>query len=161
MGNKKLLKQLSKQVLIATIYIVLSLVFYFLSFELIQFRIAEVLLILVYFNPYNAIGVLIGTMITNAFSPLGLIDVLVGSSATLISIGFMILTRRNKIISLLFPVLFNALFVGLLLESLFQTPFYLGFTGVAIGEAVVLYGIGLPLYYYLIKRDDFVKMLEK
>lgn len=160
MKNKKMLNFITKQVLIASTYTVLSLVFYFLTYELVQFRIAEVLLILVYFNPYNAIGIIIGTIITNAMSPFGMIDVLVGTSATIVSILFMLILKRNKIISLLSPIIVNGIFIGLLLNILLETPLYLSISSVMLGEAVVIYFLALPVYLYLKKREDFIKIIS-
>lgn len=54
------LKDIVIQMTISAIYVVLVFVFYFMSFEAIQFRIAEILLVLVFFNKKHTIGIVFG-----------------------------------------------------------------------------------------------------
>src|SRR5690554_5581547 len=116
MNNQKHLRFLTIQVAIATIYVIVTLLFYFMNYDLIQFRISEILLVLVYFNPFNMLGLITGTFIANLFSPHGIIDALIGTLATAISLPLMYLFRKNKIISLSFPVIMNGIIIGLLLH---------------------------------------------
>ena len=67
--NKMYLKDLIFQALIGAIYVVLVLVLIPISFGQVQFRIAEALLVLVFFNKKNMIGLLLGTFVANLFSP--------------------------------------------------------------------------------------------
>ena len=76
-----------KNAMIASIYVVLLYVFQFLSFELVQFRIAELLLVLVLFNAKSFYGITIGTFVGNMlFSPYGFVDAVVGTIATIITL---------------------------------------------------------------------------
>jgi len=154
------LNDLVKAALIAAVYTVLSLLLAPISFANIQFRVAECLgmLPLIY---YPAIyGVSLGCFLTNLLgalsgsNPLGMVDAIVGTSATFIA-AFLTYKFRNKkikgipVLSILMPVILNFIFIGAELSFLY-TPatFVKGFiifgTEVAVGElAAVILG------YYL------------
>ncbi|MDY0115275.1 MAG: QueT transporter family protein, partial [Acholeplasmatales bacterium] len=57
------IKDLIKQALIAAIYLVLVIIFWEFSFKEIQFRIAEILLILIFFDKKSIIGLTLGVII--------------------------------------------------------------------------------------------------
>ena len=104
---------------IAAIYIVLGFITsaFGLSFGPIQFRLSEALYIVFLDTPAMIPGMVIGCAITNLFSPYGMIDVLIGSLATLLSALCAFGTRKLTIkkvpwLSMLVPVLINALMVG-------------------------------------------------
>jgi uncharacterized membrane protein len=155
------LKDFLLQAMIAAMYYVLVLVFQFLSFEAIQFRIAEVLLILVFFDKKTIVGLTIGTFFANwHYAPAGIVDAVFGSLATVISLGFMILFIKRKWLALIFPVVVNGIYVGLLLVFTLDLPFFINFLLVSFGQAAVLYGLGLPLYYALRKNKGFLEFFK-
>ncbi|MCD4826213.1 MAG: QueT transporter family protein [Acholeplasmataceae bacterium] len=154
------LKDFIMQSMIAAIYVVLVFIFQFLSFETIQFRIAEFLLILVFFDKKSIVGLLIGTFLANyLMSPYGLIDALFGSLASLLALSFMMIFNRYKLISLLFPALANAIVIGLMISIMNQIPFVPIALWVFLGEAVVMYVVGYPVYLYLNKNKHFKEMM--
>ncbi|MFA6801024.1 MAG: QueT transporter family protein [Acholeplasmataceae bacterium] len=170
--NKLSLKDLIFQSLIGASYVVLVFVLYNFSYKALQFRVAESLLVLVFFNKKNAIGLLIGTFVANFLGDFGIIDAIFGTLTTFIVISFMLTLKKIKILSLLMPVIFNGLYVAILVtvfsmtsQDTFLTLLLamgpLIFLTVAAGEAVVVYGIGLPLYYMLNKNDGFKAIFEK
>ena len=124
----------------------------------IQCRISEALCVLAFFTPAAIPGLTIGCLLFNlSFAGALPLDFLVGSLATLLACLVMYLTRKVRffgcpVIGLAMPALFNALLVG------WELTVYLGDTGftlaafwinavyVAIGEAIVLYTVGLALY---------------
>ena len=61
------IKDLLRQAIIASLYVVLVLIFHFVSFDAIQFRVAELLLILVFFDKKSVVGLTIGVVISNLF----------------------------------------------------------------------------------------------
>lgn len=159
MKNFKL-KDFIMQSMIAAIYVVLVFIFQFLSFETIQFRIAEFLLILVFFDKKSIVGLLIGTFLANyLMSPYGLIDALFGSLASLVAMTLMIVFSRFKFVSLIFPALANAIVIGLMISIMNQIPFIPIALWVFLGEAVVMYVVGYPLYLYLNKDKHFKEMM--
>ncbi len=132
-----------------------------LAYGPIQFRFSEALTVLPIFTPDAVWGLTIGCLISNmaSFNP---IDLLFGTAATLIAA---LLTRafRNiktfkaPLLSLLPPVLINALLVGLEISIFYLDSFTLGgfiisFFEVGLGQLLVCYGLGLPLYFALNKH---------
>lgn len=154
------IKDLSLNALAGALYVALGFAFNFLSFELVQFRIAEFLLILLLFNPKFAPGLIIGTFAFNLTSPFGILDALVGTLASLVAIILMIVTRKIPLISLIFPAVANGIIVGTMISSINQIPFFATFGFVFLGELVVMYVIGLPLYYYFKKNEYILELIS-
>lgn len=159
--KKFTVKDLVLNSIIGALYIVLVFIFKEFSFGDVQFRIAEVLLILVLFNSKLSIGIILGTFIGNLFNPLGfgLIDAVFGTLATVIGILGMLLLKKVPPIGLLVPVIANGIFVSIMLNIMLDLPLVISFLWVSFGEAVVLYVLALPLYYYLKRRDDLSDQL--
>lgn len=154
------LKDFLLQSMIAAIYVVLVFVFQFLSFETVQFRIAEVLLILVFFNKKHAIGLTLGTFVANyLMSPYGIVDALFGTLATVVALILMIIIGKPKLLSLLFPALSNAVVIGLMISIMNQIPFLPIAMWVFLGEAAVMLVLGYPLYIYLNDNQHFKEIM--
>ena len=154
------IKDLILNALIGAFYVALVLLFAELSFGQIQFRIAEVLLILLFFNKKLVPGLILGTFVANLIlSPIA-VDMIFGTLATIISIIGLINIKKRPAIALLFPVLINGIIIGVLLYAFYELPLIISMVYVSIGQAAVLYLIGLPLYYYLNKRDDIIELIK-
>lgn len=161
--NNLNVKDIALNAIFGASYVALVFVFQFLSFDLIQFRIAEVLLVFLLFNKRLTPGLILGTLVANiAFSPFGIVDALVGTLATIVAVVLMILFKKRPLISLIMPALSNGLIVGLMIYimSFSETniPFIVSFLWVFLGEAVVMYVIGYPVYLY-INRNKNIKEL--
>lgn len=154
-------KNLIKQALVAAIYVALVFILSGLSYGDVQFRIAEVLLILVFFRKDYTIGLLIGTFLANLSSPLGVIDWVVGTGATVVAIGLMLLfENKSKAVSLVMPAIANGFIVGIELNMIFQLPLFATIASVFLGEFVVVF-IGGGLLYQMIDRNEAAKKLLK
>ncbi len=165
------IQRMTRNAVIASLYIVLTLVppLNALSYFAIQFRISEALLILVWFRKDYAIGLIIGTFIANLFGPIGggfaFIDAVIGSLITYLALTVMILVK-HKGIGLLAPVVLNGIYLALFLPIAipaltlsFEIAMVTGFT-VALGEAAVVYLLGIPLYYFLKKQPRMLTLLK-
>ncbi len=154
-----------------------------LGWGLVQFRISEALTVVALFTPAGVPGLTIGTLIANAFmitqvGPLALLDVVFGSLGTLLGATWMWRLRRRPALALAGPVIANALIVpaylpillkgfglyevpllGIDLEGHWLGMYLFGVLAVGIGEALVVYGLGLPLYVGL-KRLGFGRLAE-
>lgn len=143
----------------------------------IQFRISEALCILALFTPDAIAGLTIGCVAANLMNivlsgtgALGLLDVVFGSLATFVGALFMWRMRKRPAVALLGPVFANALivsaylplllagsgfytipFTSISLASSYPFMFLFGFITTGIGEALVEYVLGLPLYKALSK----------
>lgn len=157
MNNKDLILKLVKNAIVASLYLVLTLVAP--SYGAVQFRFSEVMLLLMLVNSNYVSGLIIGCMVANLFSPMGLVDVVVGTSATAISLLFMSKTK-NQIIATLWPAIFNGLIVGAELYFMLKLPFIVSAISVAMGEFVVITFIGLPIFKVLIMNKQVIKVLN-
>lgn len=145
-----------------------------LAYGPVQFRFSEALTILPVFTPAAIPGLALGCFISNLASPLGVVDWVFGTSATLLAaLGTRAVAKvRVKgipFLAPLLPVLANALVVGLELACLSEAgvfswsnfswaAFGTGALSVGLGELVVCYVLGMPLFIALqkIKADETI-----
>jgi uncharacterized membrane protein len=154
------LKYYLNNAMIATLYVIFVYIFAFMSFEAIQFRIAEALLIIFLFNKRLMPGLVLGTFVANyLFSPAGWIDAFVGSFATLVALILM-KNVPSIFFKLLMPGIANGIFIGLMLTFLYELPLLEMFFWVFLGETVVMYVIGYPLYVTLKKNVSFQELIH-
>ncbi len=140
---------------IGAIYATLTLVLAPISFGPMQVRVAEALCILPFFTTAAVPGLFIGCLISNAFgimfgTNLGVLDVIIGSLATLAS-AYIASKLKNKWLIPLPAVIINAFAVGLVLYIMLQLPYFINVLWVGIGQTVACYGIGIPLMLLLNK----------
>lgn len=130
-----------------------------LAYGPVQFRLSEALMVLPLFTPAAIPGLTIGCVLANLGSPYGLMDVIFGSLATLLSsltvyavrkVSLTVKGMEIHLLAPLFPVIFNAVLVGIeinlfLPEGLTWAGFAASSLSVGLGELVVCYGLGIPL----------------
>ncbi|MDD4088648.1 MAG: QueT transporter family protein [Tissierellia bacterium] len=158
---------LTRTALIAAAYAALTYALAWMSYEQIQFRISEVLVLFAFIEPRYGLGLVLGCILANLASPLGIIDIAVGSLATFLAIVFIVQIRRlfglNKkalIIASLGPVISNALLVGAELTYLFNTPFLLNAFYVGAGELAVVTFVGTVVVNSIMKNNILLERLS-
>ncbi len=139
-----------------------------LAYGSIQFRFSEALTILATLTPAAIPGLTIGCFLGNITSPYGLIDIVCGTLATFLAAVLSYTIRKVTIKSLpllspLFPVLTNAVIVGIEItlfmpEGFKMQAFLINATQIAIGQFVMCYGLGLPLYNVIRKTKIYKKI---
>ena len=158
---------LVKTGLIAGIYAAITIALAPISYGEIQFRFSEILVLLAFIDPLYIPGLVIGCVIANLNSPLGPIDVLAGSFATFLAVCAIYHTRktlgnnlRALIIASLWPVLFNGLIVGWMLNYVLNLPFLLSAAYVALGEFMVVSVVGVFVFNNIISKESVVNNLK-
>lgn len=150
--------RLTLAAVIAALYAGLTLALTPIAFGPLQFRAAEALTLLPLYFPESIPGLFVGCVIANAvgvaLGAAGPWDILIGSLATLAAA---IITSRvkNRFLAALPPVILNALLVGPMLAMLFTEraawsaaiPYQM--LTVGLGEAAVVYLLGVPLSYVI------------
>ena len=137
----------------------------------VQFRISEALTVLAVLYAPAVPGLAIGccianliAMVINGTGALGLLDVVFGSLATLLGALWCRKFRENEKVALLGPVLANAIivpaylpiilqgmgfytipFTDINLDGMYIWMYLFGLISTGIGEALVMYVLGLPL----------------
>lgn len=139
-----------------------------LAYGGIQFRFSEALTILAALSPAAIPGLTIGCFLGNITSPYGLVDIVCGTLATLIAAVLSYWTRKVKfkdlpLLSAIFPVITNAIIIGLEIvlfmpEGFKMQAFLITAGQIAIGQLVICYGLGIPLYK-VIKKTNLDKNL--
>lgn len=150
----------------------------------VQFRISEAVCVLALLTPQAIPGLTIGcalanliALVVNGTGALGMLDVVFGSLATCLGALWCWKMRERPKVAVLGPVIANALIVPAYLPLLLQgmgfytipftsialdgayLPMYLfGLVATGIGEALVMYVLGLPLLAAL-KRSGVAKRL--
>lgn len=157
--DKKMISNAAVTAVICALYIVLTLVFAPISFGSVQFRIAELLMILCFYRKNYCVALSLGCLLSNLlFSPMGWPDVVFGTLATVLSALFMYLSK-NIIISAIFPCVFNGMIVGAELYFVLELPFALSALSVFAGEAVVM-AVGVAVFELLEKNKTVSTLLK-
>ena len=176
MKNKNSVRRLAFSALVAAVYAALTMSLGFMSYGGIQFRVAEALCVLPFFFPCTTWGIFVGCVIANLLSPVGPLDVVFGSLASLLCCLSVSALGRGakecgvwrKVLVCLCPVVFNAVIVGAVLAyayaepgMAFATAFAIFGAEVAFGEAVIMFTLGLLLLRTLPKMKLYSMLKEK
>lgn len=139
---------------IAAIYVVLTLIFYPISYGFVQVRISEALTVIAGLTPVAIWGLFIGCLIANIGQ--GVIDMVFGSLATLLAAYLSWKMRKNIYLVPLPPVIINAVVVGSYLSIFIEkVPIWSCILYVGIGQTISCYVLGMPLMFVLKKLKIF------
>lgn len=170
MKQSKRVLRLCLGAVVAALYAVLSYLAATvnLAYGALQFRFSEALTVLPVVTPAAIPGLALGCLISNLASPLGIIDWIFGTTATLLAAVCTRVAAKFEIkgvpwLAPLPPVLANAAIVGFEVSCLTDAGFSLagfswaafgaGAVTVGVGELVVCYALGLPLLMALKKIE--------
>jgi len=171
--NRQLLR-LAVAAVVGAAYAALTIALAPISYGAVQFRVSEVLCILPFFMPVTTWGLFAGCILANLMTG-NIFDIIFGSLATLFAAYFTAAfgkrrrTLVNCALGCLMPVVFNAVIVGAVIVGAYEglnifqhMDIYLLTAGsVGLGEAVVLYALGLPLMRALPRQKFFRAFLLK
>ena len=158
--------------MIGALYTALSLALAPYSFGPVQVRVAEAMTLLPLLSPLAIGGLTLGCALTNLIGAatglniLGYYDVLWGTlatfSAALITYHFRAVTfKKIPVISILSPIVINALIIGAELTLAFGPQSWLSFgfyaLSVAAGQAISVLILGLPLLNAIKSTKLFTK----
>lgn len=157
--NRKI-KFIVEGALIAAAYIGLTMISNLLNlaFGPVQLRISEALTVLPVFTPAAIPGLVLGCFISNIISPMGAVDMIFGTGATLAAAVLTYLLRKIcvrglPVLSFLSPVVLNAVIIGLEIDIFFlpEGAAVWGFVSsaatVGLGELAACFLLGVPLFY--------------
>ena len=133
---------LTHAAMIAAVYVVLCAVFAPISYGEIQVRVAEELVILPFFTPAAIPGLFVGCIIANVMGGSIMLDVVLGSLATLIGAVGSWHLRANRFLVLLPPIAANTLIVPYVLRYGYGVPLPIPFMMLTVGIGEVI-AVGL------------------
>ena len=151
-------KAMANNALIAALYVGITYITASFAFLGVQFRIAEILLFLAFFRKDYSLGLTLGCVIANAISPMGWVDVVFGTAATILTLVG-ITHSKHLVVASLFPVIFNGFIVGAELYYVLELPFWLSVAQVMIGEFVVVTLGGVLVFSQLRKNKHFLDLI--
>ena len=162
------IKKLVTTALVAAIYATLTLVLGAISYGPIQFRVAEIMVLLPFIKKDYIWGLTIGCFLANIIGPYGVPDIIFGTTATFLSVYAVYLTSKMMegkkyalLVSSIWPTIINAVIIGIMLNIFFGLPLMLSMAQVGFGQFVVITIIAVPLYkslegkYFKILKDAF------
>jgi uncharacterized membrane protein len=153
--------------LIAALYTALTLIAVLIpgvgtiSFGPVQIRFSEALTVLPAFTPAAIPGLFIGCLISNIVGVsmglgAGVLDIVFGSLATLLSAYLSYLLRGKKWLVPLPPVVINAVVIGAILSFVLELPLAGTILSVGAGQVGACYVLGMALYYILDKNRNSI-----
>lgn len=175
----------TKSAIIASIYVVLTVIFQAISFTKDQFRVSEILILLVILNYKYIIGLSVGTFIANMLlSPVGIIDAVFGTITSIIVMLLIIFISKNLkrfinkeknnsyydiflyLISAIIAGVLNGIYVPILLiysDSVQNTleffiPFFIN---VFLGEFSVVFFVGSAMMMSISKSRVLKEKIEE
>lgn len=154
-------KLLARQSIIGALYVVLTLLGWGVSYGPVQFRFAELMTWLAFFDPKNIIGLSLGCLVSNIWSPYGIIDMVVGTLGTLLA-GLAMAKTSSKWIASICPALPAFLYSG---QALFlgeiTREIYLPVTlQIMLSQFIIVAVVGLPLMGILGKNQEFMELVQ-
>ena len=152
-------KILSQGALIASLYVVLTLVANLIGLAngAIQLRLSEALTILPAFTFSAVPGLFVGCVMANIVTGAALWDVVFGSVATLLGAVGTYYLGKKKYLAPIYPILANTIIVPIVLRTVYglgDAFWYLCLT-VGIGEILSCGVLGMLLYGYVEKSKLF------
>ena len=133
--------------LIAAIYSLLTVVLGQFGYSWIQVRISEALTPLPFLMGFPAmVGLTLGCIVANCFSPVGLPDLIFGPLLTFFAaLLSWKLSFNRRVMACVYPVLVNSLGVSAYVSLYYNVPYWVSAGTIAIGESVAAILVGYPL----------------
>ena len=174
---KKNVKSLVFNALIASLYVVLTLVLAPFSYStkllFIELRLSETLLVLTFYNKKYGPGLIMGCFVANLLgSSLGVIDWVFGTLQTSLSVLTYLLIKElplKNLTKLIIGSLINSIHCGLIIGGVLTYAycdtsnvfafFITQFLGVFIGEVIIL-SLGIIVFEMAFKNKEFKKIME-
>ena len=170
------IKRMTNIALIAAVYFVLGMALQNLSFNVVQIRIAEALIITAIVSKDGIYGITLGCLITNAigvamgFGGFGVLDIVFGTLITFVA-SVLAYQFRNMtvskyelpLVSLMMPVLLNAIGLPIVFAIAYHQAFIANvylfeFVSIFVGQFVSCVIIGSIIYLKV--KDSLVKHLN-
>ena len=154
MQRKLLAQQIAFGAVIAAVYVALTLINP-MSFGPVQLRFSEILVLFCFYNPLFCVPMILGCFIANLLGSPFPLDILFGTLGTALAV-FPMSRIKNIWISSLFPVITNAICVGILLTFFVpdvEGSLWFNMGAVGLGQLIVITVIGVPLFKFILEKN--------
>lgn len=129
-----------------------------LSYGPINLYLGSIMAVFAFWDRRFVIPVLAGTVIANIFSPIGLVDAVLGFFNVTIAY-YVIALLKKRYIAIPVMAIYSASAVGLMLSIAFQLPFWSMFGSVLLGDSICyIIGTGIAILFAKkgIIRDEYI-----
>lgn len=153
---------LAKMAIISALYVVVTVFLAPFSFGLLQLRLSELFNYLAIYNKRYISAVTAGVALANIFSPLGIIDVVIGSLSTFLVLLLSYNLTKNrtdskkKLATTALICSLSMFTVAGQLTYFYQLPFFYSWLVIGIGELISMI-LGAFIIHWLSKKIDFTK----
>lgn len=137
------INKIASNALLSALYVALTIVNP-IGWGALQLRVSEMLMVIPFFNRKYIYGAIIGVIIANSFSPLGVIDVAVGALCCIIPYTLSKHINNKYINACIYSALAGVL-VGLELKIVFRLPFIASAISVFISTLIITF-IGVSIF---------------
>ncbi|MGB9813050.1 MAG: QueT transporter family protein [Thermovenabulum sp.] len=155
----KKIEYIIKAAIIGAIYASLTYLLKPISYGPIQVRVSEALTLIPLIDSSSVLGLFAGCMIANILGGLGPWDIYGGSLITLIA-AYLTSRMPNEYLGALWPIILNAFGVSYYLSFLYHMPYWITVLYIAVGEAIAVIFLGIPLIRF-IKKSGLIKYFKK
>lgn len=158
--KKMSVRKLCACAIVGALYAAITILTAPFSYNLVQFRMSEALVVLCAIAPELGVGITIGCFIANLFSTVTALDMIVGTLATALACAWT--AKCKKAWAVILPnIITNTVLVGgmlgfVLMPDKLPAAFLICGGQVALGEIAVMVCLGIPLYLFA-KRTNFVE----
>ncbi len=149
---------ITKNTVIICLYFTISIFISPISYGSIQFRISEILVLLPFINKKYSIGIILGCLITNFFSPFGIIDMIFGTFATFLTV-IMVSKSKTLFVASLWPTIFSII-VSIQITIIQNIPILISSIQIMISEFIIVTIIGYPIFKIIIKNKKLYNMIK-
>lgn len=152
----------TKMALVTGLYVAVTLMLSVISFGAIQLRLSEMFNYLSLYNKRYIIAVTLGVVIANIFSPLGILDVVVGSVSTFVVLVINYLVTKHiknmKIKMVITAIIFaiSMFTIAGQLTLISGAPFFYNWLVIGLGELFSM-TVGGVIMYWVSKKIDLTK----
>lgn len=145
--RKQITKYIGLTSLMTAIYSALTVFLGSLGYSWIQVRISEALTPLPFLiGVPGVIGLTLGCVVANFFSPVGLPDIIFGPICTFIAAVFSWkLHFGRKIVACVYPIIINAFGVSAYVATFYEVPYEICVLSIGAGEFIAVAVLGYPL----------------
>lgn len=161
-SSRSSIQEMTKIAIVTALYVAVTVLLSVISFGPLQLRLSEMFNYLALFNRRYVIAVTLGVAIANFMSPTWVLDVPIGSIATLLALIISRLVTRNmenlklRMIFTAIIFAFSMFTIAVQYYILLDYPFFYTWLTIAIGELFSM-TIGGIIIYMVSKRIDLTK----
>lgn len=153
--NRIDVRMIAINAMIACVYAVLTMAIAPLSYGAIQMRISEVMVFLAFYNKKYIPGLVLGCLIANTISPLGMMDMCFGTLSTLL-VCIAMYKLKNLFVAAIVGGVITGVIIGTELYFALGLPFMINAFYVFAGEIIILI-IGALLFKLIERNQGFIK----